>query len=97
MRLTKQFWTASILATLLSLNCFANYQVLNARQAKKATEESREEFLFTEIETAAQTGYCSVDLDIKALPKNYKELLAKYGYQSKYWDYAKQEHVSWCD
>ena len=96
MRLTKAYLT--ILITLLSLNSFGkDVDLLTAKDAKTMVDINKMENLITEINLAIDTRKCSVEIKVVDMPKNYKEILKLNGYKVEYYEFAKVDHISWCD
>jgi len=98
MRLTNKFWTALILVTLLSLNSFAyQSEKMTAKQAAKEALKTRVDNLFLSIETAVNSGDCSVLVSINDLPKEFSTLLTNLGYKLDYYEFKKVERILWCE
>lgn len=95
----------AILVTLLSLNSFARHDFsftakiakLETEKGKNQADQEKTDNLFVTINKTAQNGECLVLIDIKDLPKNYETLLIKLGYKLEYFEFKKEEKISWCD
>lgn len=89
-----------LIVTFLSLNSFGQIipnSPLTAVQAEKEVKKFRKNNLFNKIDNAASEGNCFVDLPIETLPKDYSTLLTNFGYKLEYYEFKKEEHISWCD
>lgn len=94
MRLTSLFL---IILTSLSLNCFAHPDKITAKEAAREALKTRVDNLFLSIDTAVDSGDCSVLISINDLPKEFPTLLTKLGYKLDYYEFKKVERISWCD